>query len=221
MPEVSANGSAGQNRIRFGLFELDTRSRELRKNGHKIRLQFQPFQVLVMLLESPGEVVTREALRSRLWPIDTFVDFDHGLERGDQAASRRAGRFRRESALRRNAGAPRISIHRCGGFTDSDCRGDGTRIERKWPCGDFTQGLLPKCRKRERCRAFRGRSRKRVPPTTADSSDPLSDSVDPSQEFPPTRVRRERFFSATRAAFAVLVDSAFGHQRRMDRRAPA
>ena len=63
----------------FGLFELDARSRELRKNGHKIRLRFQPFQLLVMLLESPGEVVTREALRSRLWPIDTFVDFDHGL----------------------------------------------------------------------------------------------------------------------------------------------
>ena len=80
MPEVSANGgAASRNRIRFGLFELDTRSRELRKNGHKIRLQFQPFQLLIMLLECPGEVVTREALRSHLWPIDTFVDFDHGL----------------------------------------------------------------------------------------------------------------------------------------------
>jgi Tol biopolymer transport system component/DNA-binding winged helix-turn-helix (wHTH) protein len=76
---VSVNGGAGEDRIRFGLFELDTRTRELRKSGHRIRLQFQPFQLLVMLLESPGETITREALRSRLWPIDTFVDFDHGL----------------------------------------------------------------------------------------------------------------------------------------------
>jgi DNA-binding winged helix-turn-helix (wHTH) protein/Tol biopolymer transport system component len=64
---------------RFGLFEADLQSRELRRNGHKVRLQDQPFQVLVLLLEKPGEVVTREELRTRLWPSDTFVDFDHGL----------------------------------------------------------------------------------------------------------------------------------------------
>ena len=65
--------------IRFGIFEADLRAGELRRNGIKVRLQEQPFQVLAMLLERPGELVTREELRSRLWPADTFVDFDHGL----------------------------------------------------------------------------------------------------------------------------------------------
>ncbi len=64
---------------RFGVFEADARSGELRKNGSKLKLQEQPFQVLVVLLERPGEVVTREELRRRLWPADTFVDFDHSL----------------------------------------------------------------------------------------------------------------------------------------------
>jgi cholera toxin transcriptional activator len=65
--------------VRFGTFEADLVSGELRKNGMLIRLQEQPFQVLAMLLERPGETVTREELRSRLWPSDTFVDFDHSL----------------------------------------------------------------------------------------------------------------------------------------------
>lgn len=63
----------------FSSFELDLRARELRKHGLKIKLQDQPFQILVLLLEKPGEVVTREELRDRLWPADTFVDFDHSL----------------------------------------------------------------------------------------------------------------------------------------------
>jgi Tol biopolymer transport system component/DNA-binding winged helix-turn-helix (wHTH) protein len=65
--------------IYFGTFEADLRAGELRRNGIKIRLQEQPFQVLAILLEHPGEIVTREELHSRLWPADTFVDFDHGL----------------------------------------------------------------------------------------------------------------------------------------------
>jgi Tol biopolymer transport system component/DNA-binding winged helix-turn-helix (wHTH) protein len=65
--------------LRFGTFEVDVPAGELRKNGLKLKMQEQPFQVLCMLLEHPGEVVTREQLRSRLWPADTFVDFDHGL----------------------------------------------------------------------------------------------------------------------------------------------
>ncbi len=65
--------------LRFGVYEADLRSGELRKNGSKIRLQEQPFQVLAMLLEHPGDVVTREELRQKLWPADTFVDFDHSL----------------------------------------------------------------------------------------------------------------------------------------------
>ena len=65
--------------VRFGVFELDLAAGELRKNGAKLRLQEQPFQVLALLLERSGEVVTREELRQKLWPADTFVDFDHGL----------------------------------------------------------------------------------------------------------------------------------------------
>jgi len=65
--------------IRFGVFELDTESRELRKQGLKVRLQEQPFQILQILLERPGRVVSREELQRRVWPSDTFVDFDRGL----------------------------------------------------------------------------------------------------------------------------------------------
>jgi len=65
--------------FRFGAFEADPATGELRKSGVRIRLQEQPFQVLLMLLERPGELVSREELRQRLWPADTFVDFDHSL----------------------------------------------------------------------------------------------------------------------------------------------
>jgi|SRR5215472_15455494 len=68
-------------RLRFGVFEVDLRAGELRKHGLRVRLQEQPFQVLAMLLEYPGELVTREDLQKRLWPADTFVDFDHGLNK--------------------------------------------------------------------------------------------------------------------------------------------
>ncbi|MGC1581163.1 MAG: winged helix-turn-helix domain-containing protein, partial [Candidatus Acidiferrales bacterium] len=64
---------------RFSAFEVDLRSGELRKHGIRLKLQDQPFQVLALLLEHPGEVVTREELRRKLWPADTFVDFDTGL----------------------------------------------------------------------------------------------------------------------------------------------
>jgi TolB-like protein/Tfp pilus assembly protein PilF len=65
--------------IHFGVFKADLRAGELRRNGSKVKLQEQPFQILAMLLERPGEIVTREELRARLWSADTFVDFDHGL----------------------------------------------------------------------------------------------------------------------------------------------
>jgi len=67
------------NLLRFDAFEVDLRAGELYKAGRKIKLQDQPFQVLAMLLEKPGEVVTREEMQKRLWPADTFVDFDHSL----------------------------------------------------------------------------------------------------------------------------------------------
>src|SRR6476620_4350339 len=66
-------------KYKFDDFEADLRAAELRRSGARLKLQLQPFQVLVALLERPREVVTREELRQRLWPEDTFVDFDHGL----------------------------------------------------------------------------------------------------------------------------------------------
>src|SRR5919202_2572919 len=65
--------------LRFESFELDTRSRELRKGQNRIRLQEQPFKILRLMLELPGDVVTREELAQRLWPKGTFVDFEHSL----------------------------------------------------------------------------------------------------------------------------------------------
>jgi cholera toxin transcriptional activator len=66
-------------KYRFDEFEADVRAAELRRSGTRLKLQMQPFQVLLALLERPQDVVTREELRLRLWPEDTFVDFDHGL----------------------------------------------------------------------------------------------------------------------------------------------
>ncbi|MGA8539414.1 MAG: winged helix-turn-helix domain-containing protein [Terriglobales bacterium] len=73
------NPGSNGNPLRFSSFEVDLRAHELRKFGTKIKLQDQPFQILTLLLEKPGEIVTREELRDRLWPADTFVDFDHSL----------------------------------------------------------------------------------------------------------------------------------------------
>src|SRR5579864_2319365 len=75
MPE----GKPAVRGYRFGAFELDLKSGELRRQGVKVKLQEQPFAVLRLLLEHPGEVVTKEQLRDSIWPSNTFVDFDHGL----------------------------------------------------------------------------------------------------------------------------------------------
>jgi len=71
--------SANPKILRFGLYEVDLAAMQLRKSGIKIKLQDQPFQILAMLLDRPGEIVTREELQKRLWPEDTFVVFDVGL----------------------------------------------------------------------------------------------------------------------------------------------
>src|SRR6266699_7206668 len=111
-------------RLRFGVFEVDLRAGELRKHGLKIKIQEQPFQVLAMLVDHAGEVVTREELQKKLWPAETFVDFDHGLNKaiskirealGDSAESprfvetvaRRGYRFLADVALVRD-GQPEI-----------------------------------------------------------------------------------------------------------------
>jgi DNA-binding winged helix-turn-helix (wHTH) protein len=76
----SANSPAnGVQRYRFGIYEADVRAGELTRDGVKVKLQEQPFQVLLMLIERAGDVVSREELQQRLWPADTFVDFDHSL----------------------------------------------------------------------------------------------------------------------------------------------
>src|SRR6266404_8956392 len=74
---VSANSSSRI--IRFSTFEINLHTGELRQRGQKVKLQEQPLQVLAALLERPGEMVTREELRGKLWPADTFVDFDQSL----------------------------------------------------------------------------------------------------------------------------------------------
>jgi TolB-like protein/tetratricopeptide (TPR) repeat protein len=85
--------------LRFGVFALDVRTGELRKRGTKLRLQGQPLQVLATLLKRAGELVTREELRSEIWPADTFVDFDHSLHNA-------IARIR--ETLGDSAGAPRF-----------------------------------------------------------------------------------------------------------------
>ena len=74
--QVPATGSP---RLRVGEFEVDLRCREVLRNGDKIRLQELPFQILAALIERPDELVTREEIRQKLWPDDTFVDFEHGI----------------------------------------------------------------------------------------------------------------------------------------------
>jgi DNA-binding winged helix-turn-helix (wHTH) protein len=109
--------------VRFGQFELDLRTRQLTENGAKVRLSQQPIQVLSLLLVAPGEIVTREEFRRRLWPSDVFVDFDHGLNKSIQKL---------RDALGDSAGSPRYieTIPRIGyRFIASPVRG-----EEAWNC---------------------------------------------------------------------------------------
>ena len=84
MPDVNLF----QAQVRFGAYHVDLRTGELRKHGHKIRLAGRPFQILAMLLEQPGELLTRKELQSKLWPADTFVDFEHGVNAAMQTLRR-------------------------------------------------------------------------------------------------------------------------------------
>jgi DNA-binding winged helix-turn-helix (wHTH) protein len=77
--------------VRFGLFEIDLDTGELRRRGARIPLQQQPFQVLAMLLERPGRLVTRDQLRARIWPDAVYVDFDHGLNKAVSKLRRALG----------------------------------------------------------------------------------------------------------------------------------
>ena len=77
-----------EGRLRFDAYHVDLRTGELRKHGRKIRLAGRPFQILALLLEQPGELLTRKELQSRLWPADTFVDFEHGVNAAIQTLRR-------------------------------------------------------------------------------------------------------------------------------------
>src|SRR5277367_3816901 len=68
-----------ESRLCFDAYQVDLHTGELRKHGRKVRLAGRPFQILALLLEQPGELLTRKELQSRLWPADTFVDFEHGV----------------------------------------------------------------------------------------------------------------------------------------------
>ena len=113
--------------LRFGPFELDVRSGELRRNGTTVRLQPQPFKVLVLLAWRPGEVVTREEIQAEVWPAGTFVDFEQSLNfciRQIRAALRRQ---RERAPLRRDAAPARLPLggrRRCS----RDVAGDGARV---------------------------------------------------------------------------------------------
>jgi len=76
---VGAMESGNSSVVRFGVFEMDLAARELRRSGVRVRLQDQPFRVLALLVERPGEIVTREEIKDAIWAEDTFVEFDHGL----------------------------------------------------------------------------------------------------------------------------------------------
>src|SRR5579862_1534379 len=79
LPQNGASPSNGFHKVRFGEFEADLGSGEIRKAGSRIKLQDQPFKVLQVLLENPGDIVSREELQSRIWPDDTYGDFDHAV----------------------------------------------------------------------------------------------------------------------------------------------
>ena len=121
------NGSSHDHEVHFAAFVVDLQAGEVRKDGVKVRLQEQPFQILSALLERPGEVVTREELRKRLWSGDTFVDFEHSLATavkklrralGDSAAHphfietlpRRGYRFRAALDAKPRAGKPIVAV---------------------------------------------------------------------------------------------------------------
>ena len=125
--------------LRFGAFEVDVRAGELRKHGIRIKLQEQPFQILVLLLRRPGELVSREELRQELWPAHTFVDFDRGLNKamtklrsalGDSAESpryvetlhRRGYRFVAPLTEHREDGGHAAAVHGAG---HGDAHGNG------------------------------------------------------------------------------------------------
>ena len=100
--------------VHFKTFELNLKTRELYRNGVRLRLTGHPIDVLAMLLEQPGELVTRESLQKALWPEDTFVDFEHGLNNAINRLREALGDRTGGAAVYRDASTPRLSLHRSG-----------------------------------------------------------------------------------------------------------
>ena len=97
--------------VRFGVFELDLNSGELCKNGRKLKLQEQPFRILSLLLEQPGQTITRDQLKNVLWPSDTFVDFDHSLNAAIAKLRQALGDSAENPALYRDSSKARLPLH--------------------------------------------------------------------------------------------------------------
>ena len=109
--DVSVSANPSSRIIRFSTFEVNLQTGELRQRGQKVKLQEQPFQVLAALLERPGEMVTREELRSRLWPADTFVDFDHSLNAAIKRLRDALGESAETPIFIETACSTRVSLH--------------------------------------------------------------------------------------------------------------
>jgi DNA-binding winged helix-turn-helix (wHTH) protein len=145
MPMLSSNHEARL--LRFGVFEVDLDAGELRKNGARIRLQEQPFQVLTALLQNAGQVVTRDFLRETIWAADTFVDFDHSLNTavnkireslGDSASSPRFVETLARRGYRFIAPVETVAV---GAPTHAPAQDEGTRAGAPAPHGP--NGLHP------------------------------------------------------------------------------
>jgi len=128
MGEVQRAGKS-IGRYRFGVFEADAATGELRKQGIRIKLHVQPFQMLVMLLEKPGVVVTREEIAAHLWPAGTFVDYEHGvnsaMNRIREALGDKARNARFIETLARRGYRFVAPVERLDGVISLDALGDG------------------------------------------------------------------------------------------------
>jgi TolB-like protein/DNA-binding winged helix-turn-helix (wHTH) protein/Flp pilus assembly protein TadD len=122
--------------LRFGSFEANVQAGELRKGGLKVRLQDQPFQILVLLLERPGELITRQEIQQKLWPADTFVDFDHGLNNAIN---------RLREALGDSAETPRFieTLPKKGYRFIAAVTGDEPSVEAEYPAAEGTRVAKP------------------------------------------------------------------------------
>ena len=120
---------------RFGVFELDLRSGELRRRGLKVRLRGRPVDILLLLLSRRGELVTRDELRTALWSADTFVDFDHGLNSAMNKLRDALGDAAGRSRYHRDRAAAGIPVRRL--------RSRCSPTLRRWRSPDGTLPLLP------------------------------------------------------------------------------